>query len=147
MWLAKADTQWPIVALLAMSLAGCAPSIGSKPGSDIQPVDFAIATRSIATIKQASQVNVTVQIKGRVSHRAPLLGKTVYELQDSTDSIWVLATDPLPTVGDEVVLKGKLVYRSISLNGKEQGALYIEQQQLQNTPALKSDRAHTWDNT
>jgi hypothetical protein len=146
MWLAKAHTQWSITVLLAISLAGCTPSVWSKPGSGIQPVDFASAISTIVSIKQAPQVNASVQIKGRVSSRAPLLGKTLYELQDQTGSIWVLATDPIPTIGDEVVLKGKLVYRSISLNGRDQGALYIEQQQLQSTPALKSDRAHIRDN-
>jgi hypothetical protein len=146
MWSAKAHTQWSITVLLAISLAGCAPSVWSKPGSGIQPVDFASATSTIASIKQAPQVNASVQIKGRVSKRAPLLGKSAYELHDQTDSIWVLATDPIPNIGDEVVLKGKLVYRSILLNGRDQGALYIEQQQLQSTPALKSDRPRLRDN-
>jgi hypothetical protein len=53
----------------------------------------------------------------------------------------VVTTEQSPNLGDEVVLKGKLLYRSIPLNGKEQGSLYIEQQQeLQRTPAAKSDR-------
>ncbi|PSB28457.1 hypothetical protein [Stenomitos frigidus] len=142
MWLAKAHTQWSVVTLLAMTIIGCAPLSGSKPDSVMQPVGFAIDASTIATVKQTSQMNAIVQIKGRVSNRAPLLGKTAYELQDPTGSIWVLTTDPIPTIGDEIVLKGKLLYRSIQLNGKEQGSLYIEQQQqLQRKPALKSDHA------
>lgn len=150
MWLSKAHTQWSIVRLLmmslvAMSLAGCTALGWSKPDSGIQPVD-ATDTGTIATIKQMPQVNAIVQIKGRVSNRAPLLGKTAYELQDPTGSLWVLTTAPPPNIGDEIVLKGKLLYRSIPLNGREQGSLYIEQQQeLQRTPALKSDRVRMRD--
>lgn len=141
MWLPKAHIQW-FMTLLALSLAGCAPSVWSKPGSGMQPIDLAIDTSTIATITQAPKVNAIVQIKGRVSHRAPLLGKVGYELQDPTGNIWVITTASSPNIGDEVVLKGRLLYRSILLNGKEQGSLYIEQQQeLQRTPALKSDRA------
>ena len=150
MWLAKAHTpvtytpathtQRSIATLLVLSLAGCASFSWSKPGSSIQPVEFAIDTSTIATIKQSPQLNTIVQIKGRVSNRAPLLGKSVYELQDPTGSIWVLTKDTIPNVGDEIVLKGKLLYRSIPLNGKEEGSLYIEQQQQQRTSVLKSDR-------
>ena len=151
MWLTKTDTQWSIAAglatsvmaisVMAVSLAGCASSGGSKPDSGIQPIEFAIGASTIATIKQSPQINAIVQIKGRVSNRAPLLGKAAYELQDPTGSIWILTTGSLPNLGDELVLKGKLLYRSIQLNGKEQGSLYIEQQQeLQRTPTLKSDR-------
>jgi hypothetical protein len=145
MWLANVQTQRSIATLLGMSFVaisftGCASLGWSKPGSGILPVE-AIDTRPIASVKQAPQVNAIVQIKGRVSNRAPLLGKSAYELQDTTGSLWVLTTDSIPSLGDEVVLKGKLLYRSIPLNGQEQGSLYIEQQQeLQRTPATKSDR-------
>ncbi|MBD2038645.1 hypothetical protein H6F76_27200 [Leptolyngbya sp. FACHB-321] len=106
---------------------------------------MSLSTVTIADIKQTSANTIaqtkSVQLKGRVSNHAPLLGKSAYELQDTTGSIWVIATEPIPGTGDEVVIQGKLLYQSIPLNGKEQGDSYIEQQQLlQRSPAVKSDR-------
>ncbi len=134
------------IAILCASLIGCASLSWSKTeGSGVQPVNMALSTVTIASIKQTSANTIAqaqnVQLKGRVSNHAPLLGKSAYELQDTTGSIWVIATDPVPSTGDEVVIQGRLRYQSIPLNGKEQGDSYIEQQQLlQRSPAVKSDR-------
>jgi len=134
------------IAILCVSLIGCASLGWSKPeSSGVQPVNMALSTVTIADIKQTSANTIaqpkSVQLKGRVSNHAPLLGKSAYELQDTTGSIWVIATEPIPTIGDEVVIQGKLLYQSIPLNGKEQGDSYIEQQQLlQRSPAVRSDR-------
>lgn len=141
MWFLKAHTQWSIVTLLALVLSGCIPSSWSKDDSGIQSSESPLRVFTIAAIKQESNVNAIFQLRGKVINRAPLLGKAVYEIQDPTGRIWVLTTEQSPKIGDEVVLKGKLLYRSIPLNGKEQGALYIEQQQeLQRTSAVKRDR-------
>lgn len=139
----KAQRQG-IIAILCVSLIGCAHLGWSKTdNSSIQSVNFAIDPMTIAALKQMSTETSAhtkiVQIKGKVGNRAPLLGKTAYELQDSTDSIWVLATDPIPNAGDEVVIQGKLLYQSILINGKEQGSAYIEQQQLQHMAGMKSE--------
>ncbi len=140
MWSSNAQNQWSIALVLLISLMGC-NRLGwaNVEQTGIQPIQFTIEAASIASV-QASNVNAVVQVQGRVSNRAPLLGKTAYELQDATGSIWVLSTAPVPNVGDTVVIKGKLLYQSILLNGREQGATYLEQQQeLQRTPALKSE--------
>lgn len=132
---------WSTTVLLMLCLTGCA-SLGSSQGSSgIQPVGFAIATSTIAALKQAPTANMIVQIKGQVGHQVPLLGKTAYELSDATGSIWVIAADAIPKPGDGVVVEGKLLYQTIQLNGQEQGSVYLEQQRrLQHTPAVKSDR-------
>lgn len=149
MWLFKTSAksniqvyqQWLPATLIAVSLAGCASFGWSQGSPSIQPVGLTLSPGTIAALKQAPNVNAIVQIKGHVGASVPLLGKTAYELQDTTGSIWVIATDSIPNSGDEVVLEGKLLYQTIQLNGKEQGSVYLEQQrQLQRTPALKSDR-------
>ncbi|XHX77334.1 MAG: hypothetical protein RBJ76_23290 [Stenomitos frigidus ULC029] len=133
------------IALVCVSLIGCTSLGWSKTeSSGIQPVNLALSTVTIASIKQTSANTIaqpkSVQLKGRVSNHAPLLGKSAYELQDTTGSIWVIATEPVPTMGDEIVIQGRLLYQSIPLNGKEQGDSYVEQQLLQRSPAMKSDR-------
>ncbi|HEY9896804.1 MAG TPA: hypothetical protein V6D34_15585 [Candidatus Sericytochromatia bacterium] len=134
------------IAILCVSLIGCASLSWSKTESNgVQPVNMALSTVTIDDIKQTSANTLaqtkSVQLRGRVSNHAPLLGKSAYELQDTTGSIWVIATEPIPSTGDEVIIQGKLLYQSIPLNGKEQGDFYIEQHQLlQRSPAVKSDR-------
>ena len=134
------------IAILCVSLIGCASLSWSKTESNgVQPVNMALSTVTIDDIKQTSANTLaqtkSVQLKGRVSNHAPLLGKSAYEIQDTTGSIWVIATEPIPSRGDEVIIQGKLLYQSIPLNGKEQGDFYIEQHQLlQRSPAVKSDR-------
>lgn len=126
MWSSKAQRQG-MIAILCVSLMGCSPF--SEAG--VKPVDAAIDILTIAVIKEVPMANAQakiVQLKGRVSKHAPLLGRSAYELQDTTGSIWVLSTGATPKIGDEVVIKGKLLYQSIPLNGKELGDSYIEQQ-------------------
>lgn len=120
------------VSLVYVSLIGCAPFGWSQTDrSGIQPFSV-IDTLTIAAIKQTAVSTIAqtkiVQVKGTVGNHAPLLGKTAYELQDSTGRIWVLATHSIPNPGDQVVIKGKLLYQSILLNGREQGSVYLEQQ-------------------
>jgi hypothetical protein len=62
-----------------------------------------------------------------VGDHAPLLGGTVYELQDSTGKIWVLTKGQAPEKGQEVTVKGTLRYKSIPIAGKEQGSVYLEE--------------------
>ncbi|XGV99807.1 MAG: hypothetical protein ACAF41_12840 [Leptolyngbya sp. BL-A-14] len=137
----RAQKQGILATLLLVCLAGCTAFNGSQGSSGILPVGLTVGTSTIAAIKQPSNVNAIVQVKGQVGTPVPLLGKTAYELHDGTGSLWVIATNAIPNPGDEVVLEGKLLYQTIAINGKEQGSLYLEQQrQLQRTPALKSDR-------
>ncbi|MBD1810782.1 DNA-binding protein, partial [Microcoleus sp. FACHB-DQ6] len=57
-----------------------------------------------------------------------------------TGSIWILTTqEDLPQLGDEVLLKGEVRYKSITLKelaGKDLGEVYVEEmEQLKRTPA------------
>jgi hypothetical protein len=68
-----------------------------------------------------------VRLRGTVGDRAPLLNGQVYQLQDSTGEIWVLTSDTTLETGDQVVIRGRVRYQSISLAGREQGEFYIEE--------------------
>jgi hypothetical protein len=108
-------------------------------GGTLKVAQALVKTEPIQDILQSSQPGAIVHLKGKVKNRVPLLEGIVYELQDATGSIWVVAKEPVPNQGDEVVIQGKLHYQSIQLNGKEQGAAYIEQQeQIQHSSAIQS---------
>ena len=128
------------VPFMLLGLLSCQPSSPlANSGTTIQAVQYTDKVVPIASLQQSSTVNSIVYLKGRVGDRAPLLGAVAYELRDATGSIWVLSKEAIANPGDEVTVKGKLQYQSIPLNGKEQGAAYVEQQQLlQHTPAIKS---------
>ena len=128
------------VLLLGLMSCGNSPAVNTKsaepqpisssaspaspsPSSSISPASR--NTFSIADLQKAPRQS-TVTLQGKVVQQVAIVNGTVYELQDSTGSVWVLSQQPV-AIGEEVTLSGVLRYQSISLNGKEQGSLYIEQ--------------------
>lgn len=80
--------------------------------------------------------DATVYLQGKVAVEVPLLKQHVYQLQDSTGTIWILTNNTTPQIGDKVLIKGQVRYQSIPLAGKEFGEVYVkEQEQLERTPA------------
>lgn len=121
-----------IVVWLLLFLVGCgsqAVSEMSRPTPE-QPSPMPIS--SIADLQQPEGKNPNVYLKGKVGDRVPILQGTVYELQDATGKVWVLTQAPAPQAGDEVTVKGVVRFKSIVLDGKEQGSIYVEQQGIEN---------------
>lgn len=83
--------------------------------------------RPIERIQTCSATNQLVRLRGTVGDRAPLLNGQVYQLQDSTGTIWVLTSDTTLKTGDQVFIRGRVRYQSIPLAGREQGEFYIEE--------------------
>ncbi|UBF26510.1 hypothetical protein K9N68_00405 [Kovacikia minuta CCNUW1] len=129
--------NWLAATVVLGGAMGC--SQYSQPTVEsLKAVQAAATVENIQSIQKQPNVGATLYLKGKVGRQAPLLSRTAYELQDATGSIWILTKQPVPQQGDEVVIKGKLRHQKIQLNGKEQGAVYVEQQeQLQPTPAQK----------
>ncbi len=121
---------------LWLILAGGLFSCGNLPVSQLN-LGFNVA--SIGDIQQKRQVDAEVYLRGKVENRAPFVGNAAYQLQDGTGSIWILTKQTLPQLGDEVLLKGAVRYKSITLKnlaGKDLGEVYIEEmEQLKRTPA------------
>jgi uncharacterized protein YdeI (BOF family) len=119
-----------VVAFSAIALVGCQSAVSeptnpAKPSASVTPI-LAAPTIALKDLPAAAQ-NTTVYIKGTVGDRAPLLGGSAYELQDATGKVWVITKAPAPATGQELTLKGTLRYKSIPLNGKEHGGIYVEQ--------------------
>lgn len=110
---------------LAISLAGCGGLANSQ--SENQPL-LAPPTQPIQEVQKSGKKGATVHIKGKVGDRAPLVEGTVYEVADETGKIWVMTKQPPPETGQEVTVKGVLRFKSILINGQEQGSLYLEQE-------------------
>lgn len=111
-------------------------SCGNLPMSQLN-LGFNVA--SIGDVQQKRQVDAEVYLRGKVENRAPFVGNAAYQLEDGTGSIWILTKQELPQLGDEVLLKGEVRYKSITLKelvGKDLGEVYVEEmEQLKRTPA------------
>lgn len=60
----------------------------------------------------------------------------MYQLQDSTGTIWVLTNKADLRLEDQILIQGKVRYHSIPIEGKDFGEVYVEeQQQLERIPA------------
>ena len=71
-----------------------------------------IGTRSIAEVRQAAPTleGQRVRVKGRVesTHQIPFMPSRFYKLNDGTGELWIATLDPLPAVGDSLVVSGEL---------------------------------------
>jgi hypothetical protein len=72
-------------------------------------------------------VDAAVQVQGKVSRHAPLLGKTAYELEDATGKIWVVSKDTPPAIGAEVSIRGIVRHQPNELE-RSLPFTYLEQQ-------------------
>jgi hypothetical protein len=74
------------------------------------------------------QNNSTVYVQGKVEKVVPLLQQRAYQINDSTGKIWVVTNQTSWRENEQVVVKGKLRYKSIPLAGKEFGEVYVQEQ-------------------
>ncbi len=111
-------------------------SCGNLPLSQLN-LGFNVA--SIGDIQQKRQIDGEVYLRGKVENRAPFVGNAAYQLQDGTGKMWILTKQALPQLGDEVLMKGEVRYKSITvkeLAGTDLGEVYVEEmEQLQRIPA------------
>jgi hypothetical protein len=115
-----------LVFLLVVGLCSC----GSLTSSGLNGTNFRIGTNvtPIREIKPEQDNQATVYIQGKVEKKAPLMKQWAYEISDSTGKIWVVTNQKNLTEGAQVVIKGKVRYRSIPLAGKELGEVYLEEE-------------------
>lgn len=85
-------------------------------------------TSSIAQIRSNPPINQSVYVQGTVSATAPMINQQLYQLKDDSGEIWVL-TKTAVQQGDSIKIRGSVRFESISIEGQEQGEIYIEEQE------------------
>lgn len=119
------QSSWMLLIMLVwLTVAACNSRAISEPGNVVLPVQ----TIPIANLQNPSTQNSTTSVKGTVGAIVPILEGTVYELQDPSGKVWVLTRQQVPKTGEEVVVRGKVLYKPILIDGKEQGSIYLEQE-------------------
>lgn len=119
-------------------LLGGLLSCGSLPQSSLNGINLRLGVdvTNIRDIKPERDNEATVYLQGKVAKQVPLLERRVYQLQDSTGTIWILTNRTGLQLEDKVLIKGNVRYQSIPLAGKEFGEVYVEEQeQLERVPA------------
>ena len=91
--------------------------------------------RSVQENPKRHWFNATVQLKGTVVDRVPLLDAQVYQLQDETGKIWVLTTQPLLETEEQILVRGTVQFESIPIAGQELGEAYIQEKEREVVPA------------
>ena len=115
-----------LIFLLVVELCSCS----SLTSSGLNGTNFKIGTNvtPIREIKPEQDNKATVYIQGKVEKKAPLMKQWAYQISDSTSKIWVVTNQKNLDEGAQVVIKGKVRYRSIPLAGKELGEVYLEEE-------------------
>lgn len=108
-----------LVCLLLSVIAG--GGCEQKPQREITP---------IAGLSSLEQNKELVYVKGIVRDRAPLLNRSVYELEDTTGKIWVVTTTSPPESGQTVTIEAKIQTQSITLHNQPSEEVYLLQTQL-----------------
>lgn len=112
-----------IVLLFVTGLVGCGSITDSEPWMNLNTV-------KIEQLQQRQKIGAKVYLRGKVERLAHLLGAGAYQLQDDTGSIWVFTTQPLPSVNQDLLIRGKVEYKSILLKdmkGKDIGEVYLKE--------------------
>jgi len=104
--------QHGTIIMLLVGLTGC--SSLARLGIGVTPIQ---------QVKQTWQLYSTVYLRGRVVNQVPLLASWVYEVQDSTGTIWVLTEQPVPE--GEILLRGKVRYQAAPIDHQDLGEAYI----------------------
>ncbi|AFY41335.1 hypothetical protein [Nostoc sp. PCC 7107] len=112
--------------LLVVGLASCSawrlPEIKGGNfvfGSNVTPIE---------KIPPKPDKPTTVYIQGKVEKQVPLMKQWAYQINDSTGKIWVITNQKNLQPGTQVVLKGKVSYKSIPIAGQDFGEVYITEE-------------------
>ncbi|MFB2918661.1 MULTISPECIES: hypothetical protein [Aerosakkonema] len=88
-----------------------------------------VPVTKIKDLEKQRDKKSTVYIRGRVVKQVPFLGTRAYEVEDSTGTVYVITKDKFPAQNREIIVEGKVQYKSIPLAGQELGEIYIKEQQ------------------
>ena len=115
--------QISIVLLFVTGLIGCQNITHSEAWINLNRA-------TIDTLLKKQKTGATVYLQGKVENQAPFLGAAAYQLQDGTGAIWIFTTEPLPDIGQELLIRGKVEYKSIQLKQlkeKDIGDVYVKE--------------------
>ncbi len=119
---AKKFNNWGLMLLLLVGLWGC--NNWKMRVSQEGNITFGRNVTPIRDIK-ATQDQTKLDVQGKVEELVPLLQGRVYQVNDSTGSIWVVSKRNNLQLGESAVFQGKVRYESITIGGQQFGEVYL----------------------
>ncbi|NES99054.1 MAG: hypothetical protein F6K62_13935 [Sphaerospermopsis sp. SIO1G2] len=116
--------RW-LVFCLVVGLVSCANDEPSQ--LNLPTLKIGANVTKIKNIKPTENEKTTVYIQGKVEKIAPFIKQKAYLIADATGKIWVVTSQSSFKVGQDVVVKGKVKYKSIPLAGQEYGDIYLKE--------------------
>ena len=89
-------------------------------------------------VKPEQDLDRSVSLQGIVSQRISFLDSGAYQLTDGTGTIWVLTKNDLPEEGEALEVKGRLRHKSIPIEDRDLGELYILETERNDIPSAGS---------
>lgn len=127
-----------ISVLLALALAGCtvaetgptrAPSNAELPLPSVSLPNLRLPGQSTAIGSiGAQQAEEKVSVSGSVTKRVATLDGWLYQLQDSTGSLWVVTSQSEPVVGETATVSGTVKYEAVVVDEIDASEVYLEEQ-------------------
>jgi hypothetical protein len=114
-----------IALLLVAGLCSC--SSFTTPNLKVGNLSIGSNVTLIQEIKPETDQESIVYVQGKVEKQVPLIKQWAYQINDSTGTIWVITDQPNLKEGEQVVIEGKVRYKSIPLADQEFGEVYIEE--------------------
>ncbi|QOV21619.1 hypothetical protein [Anabaenopsis elenkinii] len=125
MQLRKNFNTCSIALLFLAGLCSCSSLSTSRLKTDNGSIGKNITL--IEQIKPATDMPNILYIRGKVERQVPLVNQWAYQIHDSTGKIWVITHQPHFQAGQEVLIRGKVNYKSIPLADQEFGEVYLEE--------------------
>ncbi|MBD0267526.1 MAG: hypothetical protein ICV77_04450 [Cyanobacteria bacterium Co-bin8] len=118
--------------------ASSAPSLGAVPGlgwlRSATPVSDIPALTANAT-------DAETHLEGQVQQQVPLFNQWLYELKDDSGSIWVLTPTSPPATGETVVIRARIHYEPILVQGNDIGEHYAEELERLGAPDTQAQES------
>lgn len=126
--------------LSGLVLAGCAASENSSVSAlkadqqatpaPLQPLSERQTGQPVVSIDsiKSDQADETVAIAGNITQRVALLEGWLYQVQDQTGSVWVVASNSEPEIGQSALIEGIVRYEAIVVDSIDAGEVYLEEQ-------------------
>lgn len=144
----SSGTFWSLLLMLSVSgvtsgLAGC--TVASPPDAEAPAGEAAeteepsgsglampelpamLSGRDAVSIDQlgAERADDAVSVSGTVAERVALLDGWLYQVQDETGAVWVLAAGSDPQIGQSVTVEGTVRYEAIQVGEVDAGEIYL----------------------
>ncbi|MBD0335736.1 MAG: hypothetical protein ICV62_09620 [Cyanobacteria bacterium Co-bin13] len=138
-----------IASFLLVGILGCSSSpeaINESPSlaSSISAVPGLGWLRSVTPVSDVPALTADAaetHLEGQVQQQVPLLDQWLYELKDDSGSIWVMTPTPPPAPGESVVIRARIHYEPILVQGNDLGEHYAEELERLETPTNQAQES------